>query len=135
MQANVCSRESRHAVALRQGTQLRRKSTCLYDGHRKPLCCNRLDGCQTLADESQSPRSLGGIERFDRPFSEQAALRIKRERQRVLLLHGMKGAGCPRRLFAPQELTLATSLRVHRNHEVISRAEARGHGGGKPYLH
>src|SRR5829696_1855294 len=135
MQANVRSRQSRHAVALRQRAQLRRKCTCLYDGHRKPLRRNRLDGCKALADESQPPRSLDGIERLDRPFSEQAALRIKRKGQRALLLDRVKCAGCPRSLFAPQEFTLATSLRVHRDDEVIGIAEARGHRRGESCLH
>src|SRR5439155_13831095 len=109
--------------------QLRRKCTCLYDGHRKPLCRNRLDGCKAVAEESQPRRSLGGIDRLDRPFSEQAALRIKRKRQRVLLLDGVKCAGCPSSLFAPQEFTHSTSHREHRNEEIISIAEERRNRG------
>ena len=135
MQANVRSRQSRHAVTIRQRAQLRRKCTCLHDGHRQPLRRDRLDGCKALADESQPPRALDGIERLDRPFPEQAALRIKRKRQRLCCSTGMKCAGCPRSLFAPQEFALATSLRVHRDDEVIGLAEPCGHRRGEAGLH
>src|SRR5256886_16455465 len=111
MEANVRGREARHAGAPRQGAQLGGKCPCLYDGHRKPLRRNRLDSCKAVADESQPPRSLDGIERLDRPFSEQAALRIKRKRQRPLLPDGGKGAGCPASRFAPPEFPPATSPR------------------------
>jgi hypothetical protein len=135
MQPYLRSRQRRHPVAMRQAPKRWRKCPLLDHGHRQALRRKGFDGRPAVADKSQPPRPVCGIQRLHGPSSEETALRIKRNGDRVYLLRPMLNACRPDRLLHSQQFTLAMPFWMHRDDEIVALSKPIIHRARQPGLH